>query len=217
VVALTKGDADEWRKLTPNVCVIPNVVHLNDSGIYGDCTAKSVIFVGRFSKQKDIGSLLRIWTLVHQRHSDWCLHIYNGCNEEMYSLIDEIRKIDANIQIHDPTSDIIERYKESSILILTSCFEPFGLVLPEAMSCGLPVVAFDCPYGPADIITDGVDGFLIQNSNIELFADKVCSLMDNVVIRLQMGQAGLQSSKRYSAEDIMPQWKSLFEQISIKS
>lgn len=217
VVALTKGDADEWRKLTPNVCVIPNVVHLNDSGIYGDCTAKSVIFVGRFSKQKDIGSLLRIWTLVHQRHPDWCLHIYNGCNEEMYSLIDEIRKIDANIQIHEPTSDIIERYKESSILILTSCFEPFGLVLPEAMSCGLPVVAFDCPYGPADIITDGVDGFLIQNSNIELFADKVCSLMDNVVIRLQMGQAGLQSSKRYSAEDIMPQWKSLFEQISIKS
>ena len=70
-VALTQGDADEWRKLTPRVCVIPNVVHLNDSGLYSDCTAKSAIFVGRFSKQKDVGSLLHIWKLLHERYPDW--------------------------------------------------------------------------------------------------------------------------------------------------
>jgi len=215
VVALTKGDADEWRKLTSKVCVIPNVVHLNESGSYSDCLAKSVIFVGRFSKQKDIDSLLRIWTLVHQRHSDWSLHVYGGYGELQDVMLAKIGQLNANIQVHEPTSDIIEKYKESSIMLLTSRYEPFGLVLPEAMSCGLPVVAFDCPYGPADIITDGVDGFLVRDRNIEEFSDKVCTLIENVDLRQKMGQAGIQSSMRYSVEVMMPQWKRLYERINV--
>ena len=214
IVALTEGDAIEWRKFTPNVCVIPNVVHLNKSNAYSECTAKSVMFVGRFSKQKDIGSLLRIWEIVHQRHPDWSLYIYGGYGEEQNILLSEIKQMDANIQVHDPTSDIIEKYKESSVLLMTSLYEPFGLVLPEAMSCGLPVVAFDCPYGPADIITDGVDGFLIHQMNTEEFANKVCFLMDNHELCVKMGKAGIESSQRYDASKIMPLWKKLFEDLT---
>ena len=213
-VALTQGDAAEWRRMTPGVCVIPNVVHLNDSGVYSDCTAKSAIFVGRFSKQKDVGSLLRIWAFVHQRHPDWCLHIYGGYGEEQDSMIAKIKQMDANIQVHEATSDIMEKYKESSILLLTSCYEPFGLVLPEAMSCGLPVVAFDCPYGPADIITDGIDGFLVKSGDINYFVDKVCFLLENEALREKMGRAGQQTSQRYDASRVMPMWKNLFEQMT---
>ncbi len=213
VVALTEGDAAEWQKLTPNVCVIPNVVHLNESDTYSDCLTKSVIFVGRFSKQKDICSLLRIWALVHQRHSDWSLNIYGGYGDEQTALRTEIIQTDANIHVHEPTSDMIEKYKRSSILLMTSLYEPFGLVLPEAMSCGLPVIAFDCPYGPADIITDGVDGFLVRDRNIEVFADKVCLLMENQDLRVKMGKAGIISSRRYDSRLIMPVWKQLFERI----
>ena len=104
-------------------------------------------------------------------------------------------------------------YMKNSILLMTSIYEPFGLVLPEAMSCGLPVVAFDCPYGPADIITDGVDGFIIKDRNVEEYANKVCLLMDDVSLRIKMGQAGIVSSQRYTAERIMPMWKQLFEQV----
>ena len=68
-----------------------------------------------------------------------------------------IPQTNANIFAHEATSQINEKYLESSMLLLTSVHEPFGLVLPEAMSCGLPVVAFDCPYGTADIISDGID------------------------------------------------------------
>ena len=100
--------------------------------------------------------------------------------------------------------------------MLTSRYEPFGLVLPEAMSCGLPVVAFDCPYGPADIITDGKDGFLIKDRNISEFAEKVCMLMDNSELRKTMGLVGIQSSQRYDASLIMPKWKDLFEQLTSK-
>ena len=97
--------------------------------------------------------------------------------------------------------------------MLTSRFEPFGLVLPEAMSCGLPVVAYDCPYGPADIITDGKDGFLIKNRNVDEFAEKVCALIENRELRKVMGQAGILSSQRYDASFIMPKWKDFFEQL----
>ena len=212
-VALTQGDAAEWRKLTPKVCVIPNAVHLNDSDLYSDCTTKSAIFVGRFSKQKNVGSLLCIWKLVHERFPDWCLHIYGGYGEEQDSLLAEIQQMDVNIQVHEATSHIMEKYRESSILLMTSSYEPFGLVLSEAMSCGLPVVAFDCPYGPADIITDGTDGFLVKSGDIKYYVDKVCFLLENEILRQKMGRAGQQTSHRYDASRVMPMWKNMFEQI----
>lgn len=216
IVALTEGDASEWRKINPKVCVIPNVVHLNETSDYSDCEAESVIFVGRFSKQKNIKSLLKIWKIVHYRNPNWQLQIYGGYGEEQDSLLPVIEKMNANIHVYEPTSDIMEKYKKSSILVMTSAYEPFGLVLPEAMSCGIPVVAFDCPYGPSDIITDGKDGFLIRNFDIQLFAEKVCLLMDKPDLRKKMGKAGAASSRRYEAKLIMPQWKVLFEKICTK-
>ena len=210
VVALTKGDAEEWRKLTSKVCVTPNVVHLNESETFSDCKSKSVIFVGRFSKQKDVGSLLQIWNLVHQRHRDWTLHIYGGYGEEQEAIFANIKQMNAGIQIHEPTSDIIEKYKQNSILLLTSRYEPFGLVIPEAMSCGLPVVAFDCPYGPAELITDGFDGYLIKNSNIEVFAERICQLIESEPLRQKMGKRAVESSQCYQRNEIMQKWMNLF-------
>ena len=95
---------------------------------------------------------------------------------------------------------------------MTSRYEPFGLVLPEAMSCGLPVVAFDCPYGPAEIVTDGFDGFLVRQRKLEEFADKVCLLMDNQELRVKIGKAGIVSSQKYDVNHIMSLWKQLFKQ-----
>lgn len=216
IVSLTQRDALDWKKINPHVEVIPNVVHLNDSGKYSDCSSKTAIFVGRYSYQKDLQSLLRIWEIVSQRHPDWQLHIYGGYGVEQDLILSEIKKNDLNISVHESTSDIMDRYIESSILLLTSRYEPFGLVLPEAMSCGLPVVAFDCPYGPADIISDGIDGFLIKNRNIEEFAEKVCLLIEDQVLRCRFGKAGVLSSQRYRTDVVMPQWVNLFRQLSNK-
>lgn len=214
VVALTEGDASEWRKLVSNVSVIPNIAHLNESGTFSSLQSKSVIYVGRFSRQKDIGSLLLIWQQVQRRHPDWQLHIYGGYGEQQDKFLSQIKTMGANIALHEPTPDIFTHYAESSILLLTSRYEPFGLVLPEAMSCGLPVVAFDCPYGPADIITDGTDGFLIRNRDIADFADKVCLLMEQPELRHQMGEAAIHSSRRFEASRIMPLWQQLFSRLT---
>ena len=216
VVALTKGDANDWKGINPRVKVIPNMVHLNKSGHCCNYESKSVIFVGRFSPQKDITSLLKIWQLVYHRHPEWHLQIYGGFGDEQDALLPKIKEMNLNINVHEPTQQIFEKYLENSIFVLTSRYEPFGLVLPEAMSCGLPVVAFDCPYGPADIITDGKDGFLIKNRNISEFAEKVCFLIEEPELRRTMGQEGIRSSQRYDASLIMPKWKDLFEQLASK-
>ena len=212
VVTLTEGDAKDWMRYSNRVRVIPNVVHLNMSGTYSDQKSKSVIFAGRISPQKDVFALLRIWRLVHDRHPDWALDIYGeGENEEQVR--QEIEAMNANVILHAPTGDIMEKFRDSSMLVLTSEFEPFGLVMPEAMSCGLPVVAFDCPYGPASIITEGVDGFLIADRNEKDFADKICLLIENPDLRRQLGQAAIHSSQRYRADHIMPLWKTTFEEL----
>lgn len=212
VVSLTEGDAADWRRMNNKVHVIPNVVHLNENDSFSSCEHKSVLYVGRFSPQKDLDSLLRIWEIVHQQHPDWRLDIYGeGELEDYYH--SKIQTMNADIYVYKPTEDIMEVYRDHSILLLTSLYEPFGLVLPEAMSCGLPVVAFDCPFGPADIITDGVDGFLIKDRDVNLFAQRVGQLISSYDLRHQMGQAGTLSSQRYRTSRIMPQWVQFFEQL----
>lgn len=208
VVTLTQGDARNWRRVSRNVHVIPNIVHLNDTGRYSDCTSKRAIFVGRLVEQKGIPDLIKVWKIVNQRYPDWRLDVYG--NGQMDS-IPEIK-----IYVHPPTEDIMEEYVNSSMLLMTSIYEPFGLVLPEAMSCGLPVISFDCPYGPADIIEHGKDGFLVASRNEQSFADYVCQLIGSQELRLEMGLQGIVTAHHYQANQIMPQWQSLFSDLTSK-
>lgn len=218
VVALTDRDANDWRIKNKNVFVISNVVYLNEKASLATCKSKSIIFVGRLSKQKNISGLLDIWEKVNLANPDWVLHIYGEKGDIEDCVFDRLLMAkNIGIVIHEPVKNqMIEEYKKHSILVLTSIFEPFGLILPEAMSCGLPVVAFDCPYGPADIITDGVDGFLIKNRDVNEFADRVCQLIEDRELRVRMGHAAVKSAQRYRADLIMPKWKDLFERLCRK-
>ena len=215
IVALTEEDAMEWHRHYPHVRAIPDIVHLNDGGI-STLDSKRVIFVGRFDYQKRPMEMLKIWQLVYPKYPDWHLDIY-GEGEQQQELDFVARNLNMNIHIHQPTDKILDCFRESSILASTSLYEPFGLVIPEAMSCGIPVVAFDCPYGPSEIITDGRDGFLIDCYNDEAFADKLCLLMENETLRKQMGRYAIQSAQRFKKEKIMPMWNILFEGLVVKS
>jgi glycosyltransferase involved in cell wall biosynthesis len=216
VVALTEGDAAEWRKVNQSVFVIPDVVHLNETESFSDGESKSVIFVGRLSKQKDIGSLLSAWQMVRLRHPDWQLHIYGEKGDLEESLWQQLLEDGHGVNVHPPTLHIMDAYRQCAILLFTSCYEPFGMVLPEAMSCGLPVVAFDCPYGPADIITHESDGFLVQDRDVNRFADYVCQLIESPCLRQTMGTTGVKAVQRYQADHIMPQWQDLFASLISK-
>ena len=211
IVALTEGDASEWRKVHSHIVVISNIVHLNEGAI-SSLDNKRVIWVGRFDYQKRPLEMVRIWERIHPQFPDWQLDIY-GEGEQRQELEEKVCSSGMNIVIHHPTEHILDCYRESAILVSTSLFEPFGLVIPEAMSCGLPVVAFDCPYGPADIISDSKNGYLIDYDNIDNYIDKLSLLMCDRNLRIKLGRDGLESSKRYEANIIMPLWKGLFKQL----
>lgn len=210
VVALTEGDAKEWRKYHSQVAVIPNFIHPHEEHI-SDCSAKKAIFVGRFDYQKRVQDAIRIWKKVRERHSDWVLDIYGDgeMHQEVCTLVSSV----GGIVIHQPTPHIFEAYQECSFLISTSLFEPFGLVIPEAMSCGLPVVAFDCPYGPGDLITDERNGYLVKEGDLDAFVGRICGLIENPELRKAMGQTALMSSQRYTVKQIMPYWLHLFSMV----
>ena len=210
IVALTNCDAADWRNYSKKVQIIPNMVNLNKSNRYSSHESKDILFVGRLSKQKNIDGLLRIWKIVSNRFPEWSLHIYGEGDEET-ALMKSISCMDGNVVLHKPISNLNDIYLNGSMLLLTSLYEPFGLVMPEAMSYGLPVVAFDCPYGPSDIITDGLDGFLIKEGDVSAFASKVCILIEDRQLRMQMGVNAIKSSQRYLPDNIMLNWKNLFE------
>lgn len=211
IIALTHGDAEKWKKINPNVSVIPNIVTMNDSDTYSSCEAKRVIFVGRLDSQKGFQYLNAIWRIIEERHPDWRLDIYGEGADLQEKLT--IMPQGKHVYLHGQTLDILDKYKESSILILTSVYEPFGLVIPEAMSCGIPVVAFDCPYGPSEIITNGKDGFLIECYDIEAFANQLCLLMEDELLRKEIGQNAISSAQRFRKELIIPQWMNLFRSL----
>lgn len=219
LIALTEGDANDWRELNSNVYVIPNIVHLNENNTYSSCMLKSVVFVGRLSKQKNIGGLLDVWERIYLRNPEWELHVYGekgDIEESVYNRLLAAQKI--GIVIHNPVKEhMLEEYRHHSVLVLTSVFEPFGLVLPEAMSCGVPVVSYDSPYGPASIISDAEDGFLIPYNNEDMFVERLCQLMADVSLRQEMGKRAIVSSKRYAEDSIMPLWKKLFEELINKN
>ena len=193
LVVLTDKGKSDWPELA-NVTVIPDPIPLQTE-VVSQLKEKRVVTIGRYAYQKGYDLLLHIWSEVEKRIPDWSLSIYGMGNQSQYSQLMKNLGIDAQrCLLNGPVNDVSKIYGESSVFVLSSRFEGFGLVLAEAMSCGVPVVSFDSPYGTSDIITDGVDGFLIKDWDEKAFADKVCLLIEDADLRQQMGQAAIHSS-----------------------
>ena len=110
-------------------------------------------------------------------------------------------------------SNIVDKYCESSIFALSSRYEGFGMVLVEAMVCGVPPVSFACPCGPRDIIDDGNDGLLVPKENINKLAEKIGYLISHENIRKEMGQRARIHVERFKIDHIASQWKELFNSL----
>ena len=214
IVTLTERDALDWSKFHPCVKVIPNFVHLNE-GKLSSLDNNRVIWVGRLASQKRPMEMIELWKTIYPQFPDWHLDIYG--EGELGNLLEKtVCSLGMNIHVNPPTSSIFECYRNSSILVSTSLFEPFGLVIPEAMSCGLPTVAYDCSFGPASIIKDGINGFLVKMDDREMMTKRICMLMNDFSLRKRIGKAAIESVSRYSAAIVMPLWKELFHYLLTK-
>lgn len=207
-IVLTKGNKNEWKTLT-NIMVIPNPL-----SFYPDQTStlenKKVICVGKVSYQKGQDLLVKAWEIVNRNFPDWSLELYGKIDDV---LLDNRNLKQINISHFPPDPNIEKRYLESSVYVMSSRFEGFGMVLIEAMACGVPCVSFDCNYGPSDIIKDGVDGFLAQKENIRQLAEKIMELINNRDKRIQFGKNARANVAAYQPEQITHQWDQLFKNL----
>jgi len=211
-VVLTDGHRKEWIK-NQNVEVIGNPNSFKSTHM-NELRNKKLISVGRQAYQKGYDLLIKSSEQIFNIHPDWELHIY-GRKDEKLNLNKQVESLglSENVFFHEPVKNIEEKYLESYIYVMSSRFEGFGMVLIEAMECGLPCVSFDCPHGPADIITDAYNGFLVENGNHEALAEKIITLIENFELRSKMGVNAKESVKKFDADKIVKQWDNLFKSL----
>ena len=214
VVVLTHKDAACWKG-NDNIEVIHNVVTNYPEKITDVADRpKRIIAVGRLHAQKGFDLLIQSWQLIAARHPDWQLVVY-GHGGDLQKLQQQLEKagLTSSMTFAGATDNIYKEYQDSAFYVMSSRYEGWGLVLVEAMSCGLPCVSFDCPYGPSDIIRDGEDGLLVENGNIQQLAEKMELLINNKELRERLGVRARLNAARFTSDNIMPQWTKLFETI----
>jgi glycosyltransferase involved in cell wall biosynthesis len=210
-VVLTPSNILEWK--TKNCIAIPNPLSFNTASSAA-LSNKQVIAVGNHSYNKGLDRLLQSWQQVIAQFPDWKLVVYGKFDhEETYIKMTKELHLSSSVSFYKPTTAIIDAYLQSSIFVLPSRSEGFGMVLIEAMACGVPCVSFDCPSGPSDIIAHNEDGFLVANGDIATFADKIKILIENENLRQKMGAKAKQNVARYKPEAIVQQWDNLFKKL----
>ena len=209
-VVLTEKDKEAWVELD-NVCVIPNPLSFVPQNI-SKLTEKRVIVVGRYCHEKGYDLLLKAWCIVQNSIADWRLEVFGEGDRSQYEeMISSLNMDRHRCILHGRSSNIQDEFEKSSLAVCSSKFEGFGLVITEAMSCGLPVVSFDCPWGPRAIIRDGEDGLLVENGNVEKLADAIIWMIQHPEMRSKMATKAIENVQRFSIEKIAEKWRSLFD------
>lgn len=223
-VVLTEEDARMWGEI-PGMRVIPNAaLDLGAAGNGADLSVaqnrpeKRVIAVGRLDYQKGFDRLIDAWALVQKdgRFADWRLDIF-GQGEWKEMLDRKIQKlgIEKSARLDAPVKNIAAEYAASSMLVMSSHYEGFPMVMVEAMSLGLPVVTFDYKCGPKDIIDDGRNGLLVKEGDIKGLADAMMSLMASPATIRRMSAEARKVTEKYSEEKVMGMWVDLYEGLQI--
>ena len=211
-VVLTESDRKAWYELD-NVEVIPNPLSFAPMSISRHAD-KRVIAVGRYCHEKGYDYLLQAWAVVQNKCPDWRLDVFGDGDRSSYETLIDHSGIDrSRCKLNQRTQIIQQEFERSAISVCSSRFEGFGLVIIEAMACGVPVVSFDCPWGPRTIITDGEDGVLVENGNVGQLVEAPLRLIADDQLRTTMGTKASVNVRRFSIEIIADKWKKLFEEI----
>lgn len=215
VVVLGKNDLNNYKthyKKINNIICIYNPIAVN-SDMCTQLEKKRAIAVGRLSYQKGFDLLVKAWALIEQEVPDWKLDIYGRgpMEESIQKQIDDLHL--CNIELKGFATDIDAEYEDSSLFFLSSRYEGFVLVLMEAMAKGVPAVSFNCKEGPAEIVDDGVNGYLVEEGNVRQFANRAIELMKDSMKLKSFSEMTRKDIDRFSTETIMQKWEKMIDSL----
>lgn len=210
IVVLTNEDKIHNWINKDNVFVIPNPIVVKPF-VLPSFENKKIVAVGRLVEVKNYRSMICAFKKVAEKHPDWILEIWGEGNLKI-QLQNEISNLNLkeNIILKGTTDNLNEIYGNASLLLMTSKYEGWGLVLTEAMSYSIPVISYDCPYGPKEIVEDGINGFLIPSGKENLFAEKICFFIENPEVLKDFCKKANVSIRKFDIDKIMNKWIEVF-------
>lgn len=223
VVVQTEGLRAWANRFTSpgRVWVIPNTVDwrfTGNSAVGGKTRQykKEIVAMGWLTEQKGFDLLLGAFAQVSECKDNWMLLII-GDGPERPTLIELARElgIEKQVKFVGIVSTPWKLIKNASLFVLSSRYEGFPNVLIEAMACGVPVISFDCPSGPSEIIEDGVNGVLVPPGEVGKLASAMERLMINGTERYRLASKGKHDAKQYTMDKVMPGWEELLERVSL--
>lgn len=210
VVCLTKNDILNYQDWFDDAQVIYNISPFFIPKEVGEKN-KKIISIGRLTYQKNFQALLMAWKIIQDRIDDWTLEIY-GDGEDYDDLQGIINSHTLkNVFLMGITNDVEKIYNQSSIFVMSSRYEGLPMVLIEAQTFGLPIISFNCPHGPAEVITHQANGVLVENQNIEVLAQTILDLISDNQKREQYSIQALKDAQKFQQSSILEMWKVLLE------
>lgn len=214
-LVLTKESFDYFKGRKRNLYQIYNPVEPNAiKSFQYNTESKKIISVGRITYQKNFPRLLEIAYMVFQKHPDWTWDIYGSGNCDMLKQRIHELALDNNVFFKGHVNNIYEKYQDYSFMVMTSRYEGFPMTLLEGAANRLPLISFDVHTGPNEIIKNGVNGFLCDNSSDKAMIDRICELIDNPVLRKRMSLESFEMSKIFKIDAIKNQWCKLLKTIN---
>lgn len=209
-VVLTKADKEDWMKVRPDVDQIYNPLPFVSDEV-SPLTRKRCIAAGRLEGQKNFKDLVEAWKTVDSRHPDWKLSVYgDGSQREALQKQIEESGLSGKVILEGRTNDIRKELIDSACLVMSSRFEGFPMILLEALTAGLPIVSYDCPKGPSEIVTIGANGYLAKVGDTATLAQGICSVIAGEELRRRFGAESKRRSLDYTLERTMERWDRLF-------
>ena len=212
VVVQTAGISQWARRIVRKeaIYVIPNPISeqfLGSHGSNGTSAHHTVVAMGRMEPQKGFDRLLTAFAKCAERHPEWTLRIVGeGTERPRLQALAVKLGLESRIRLDTVTKEPEKVLRDSDLFVLSSRYEGFPMVLLEAMACGLPVISFDCPSGPREMIRDGIDGVLVPPDDVEALAKAMDSLMGAQQERQRLAARAVEVSERFGLPRVMAMW-----------
>lgn len=199
--------------------VVPNFTDFNSNVQEFRNKEKTVIAAGRIAPVKQFHELIYIWKMIHYDFPEWKFKLYGDgdlkLTNELQNLIKSLH-LESSFLLMPSTSNLQQEMQKASLYAMTSATECFPMVLLEAQVCGLPIVSYDCPNGPRNIVSNGFNGYLVSQNDRIAFTNKLSELMRDDVLRSNF-EKNTKHVACFSKENIMQQWIDLFTQLKIRN